>query len=128
MRMLTLALTLLAGTAVFAGDDPSPKHVQWMKDSDTLFDKIRAREDVEANARKLAAIYKEVESFWAPRSAVGGQSSRDLQQSALKLAEVAAGGGDATAIQQATRAIGPNCRSCHDTHREKVAPNVYKIR
>ncbi len=127
MRTLSMTLALVTCAAVYASEDPSPQHVQWMKETDGLMDKIRAKEDVAANAKKLAALYKQVETYWAPRSAVGGQSSRDVQQAALKLAEVATGG-DAAAIQQAARGIGPACRSCHDTHREKVAPNVFKIR
>jgi cytochrome c556 len=91
-----------------------------MKESGQLQDKIRNGQDVAASAQRLAAIYKEVEVFWAARkSDVAVKAARDIQAAAAKVAA-----GDASA----GRAIGAGCRSCHDQHREKISDTVYKIK
>lgn len=113
-------LALVAPTLLPAVVDPPPQHVQWMKESGQLQDKIRNGQDVAASAQRLAAIYKEVEVFWAARkSDVAVKAARDIQAAAAKVAA-----GDASA----GRAIGAGCRSCHDQHREKISDTVYKIK
>jgi cytochrome c556 len=113
-------LALVAPILLPAVEDPPPQHVQWMKESGQLQDKIRNGQDVAASAQRLAAIYKEVEVFWAARkSDVAVKAARDIQAAAAKVAA-----GDASA----GRAIGAGCRSCHDQHREKISDTVYKIK
>ena len=127
MHGLIAAAALAASPALFASEDPPPQHVEWMKESGQLSGKIRKGVNVEASAKRLAEIYKEVEVFWAKRSDVGAKSSRDAQAAATALAKAAASG-DATAIAEAQKAVGGTCRSCHEAHREKVSDDVYKIR
>lgn len=115
-----LSLSLAAPAALPALEDPPPQHVQWMKESGQLQDKIRNGQDAAASARRLQAIYKEVEAFWAKRnSEIAVRAARDIQTAAAKVA-----GGDASA----GRAIGAGCRTCHDQHREKISDTVYKIK
>jgi cytochrome c556 len=115
-----LALSLAAPAVLPASEDPPPQHVQWMQDSGKALDDIRGGRDVEANARRLQAIYKEVEQFWTKRnSEIAVKAARDIQAAAAKLAA-----GDA----EARRTIGAGCRSCHDQHREKISDTVYKIK
>ncbi len=115
-----LALSLAAPAVLPAAEDPPPQHVQWMKESAQLQDKIRNGQDVEASAKRIQALYKEVEAFWAKRgSEIAVKASRDIQAAAAKVAAGEAG---------AARAIGGGCRSCHDQHREKISDTVYKIK
>lgn len=117
---LLLSLCLAAPVALSTLEDPPPQHVQWMKESGQLQDKIRNGQDVQASARRLEAIYKEVEAFWVKRnSEIAVRAARDIQTAAAKVA-----GGDASA----GRAIGAGCRTCHDQHREKISDTVYKIK
>lgn len=91
-----------------------------MKESGQLQDKIRNGQDVAASARRLQALYKDVEAFWAKRkSEIAVKAVRDIQAAAAKVAA-----GDASA----GRAIGGGCRACHDQHREKISDTVYKIK
>lgn len=101
-------------------EDPPPQHVKWMKESAELQEKIRNGQDVQASARRMEALYKEVEAFWARRkSDVAVKACRDIQAAAAKVAAGDAG---------AARSIGAGCRSCHDQHREKISDTVYKIK
>lgn len=115
-----LSLSLAAPAALPALEDPPPQHVQWMKESGQLQDKIRNGQDATASAQRLQAIYKEVEAFWAKRnSEIAVKATRDIQAAAARVAA-----GDAAA----GRAIGAGCRTCHDQHREKISDTVYKIK
>ncbi len=127
VQSLCLTLALCAVPVLIASEEPPAQHVKWMKESGELQGKIRKNEDVAASAQRLAAIYKEVEGFWGPRSEVGGKAAKDLQVAANALAS-AATAGDATAVTAASRGVGGACRTCHDAHREKISENVYKIK
>jgi cytochrome c556 len=127
MQSLLLTLALAAVPVLLASEDPSPQHVQWMKETGSLNGKIRKNEDVEASAKRLAALYKDVAVFWAPRSEVGKKTTADVQAGAEALAKAAAAG-DAAAAGTASRTIGGACRSCHDAHREKISETEYKIK
>lgn len=113
---------------MMAWEDPTPEHVAWMKESGELQGKIRQNQDVEASAKRMAAIYKEVEGFWAKRSEIGAKSSKDAQEAANALASAAASGADAQALRAAAKQLGASCMSCHQAHREKVSEGVYKIK
>lgn len=98
-----------------------------MKEQGELSGKIRKGVDVEASAKRMAAVYKEVEGFWAKRSAVGASATKEGQAAALALAKAAADG-DQQAIAAASKQLGGTCRTCHDAHREKISDTEYKIR
>lgn len=127
MQTLLLSLALAAVPSLLAAEDPSPQHVQWMKETGALNGKIRKGEDVEASAKRLAALYKEVAAFWGPRSEIGKKTTDDIQSGAEALAQATAAG-DAAAATAAGRTIGGSCRSCHDAHREKISETEYKIK
>ncbi len=127
MQTLFLSLALCAVPAVFAADEPSPQHVKWMKDTEDLQHKIRDGQDVAANAKSLAALYKEIEGYWGKKSEVGAKTTKDIQVAALALATAAAGN-DAAGVASNRKLIGGSCRACHDQHREKVSENVYRIK
>lgn len=129
MRMQTLvfALALCAVPALFAAEDPSPQHVKWMKETEDLQHKIRDGQDVADSAKKLAALYKDIEAYWGKRSEVGAKTTKEVQAGALALA-AAATANDAAGVASARKTIGGACRGCHDQHREKVSDGVFKIK
>jgi hypothetical protein len=126
-KLPLLALALTVAPFLMGAEDPPPQHVQWMKESGQLQGKIRKNEDVEASAKRLAAIYVEVEAFWAKRNETGLKSAKEGQEAANALAKAAAAG-DAAGIAAASRSLGNSCRTCHDANREKVSEGVYKIK
>lgn len=127
MQSLCLTLALCAVPALFAAEDPSPQHVQWMKKTEELQHKIRDNQDVAGSAKGLAALYKEIEGYWGKRSEVGAKTTKDIQAGAAALAAAAAAN-DAAGVASARKVIGGGCRGCHDQHREKVSDGVYKIK
>lgn len=127
MHGIFTAAALTAMPSLFAAEDPSPQHIQWMKEQGELSGKIRKGVEVEASAKRMAALYKDVETFWAKRSAVGASSTKEGHAAALALAKAAAAG-DQSAIAAASKQLGGTCRSCHDAHREKISDTAYKIR
>ncbi len=127
MHGIIAAAVLAASPALFASEVPPEQHVKWMKESGELSGKVRKGVDVEASAKRMAAVFKEVEGFWAKRSEVGAKSSKDAQAAANQLAKVAASG-DAAAIAAASKVLGGTCRTCHDAHREKISDTEYKIK
>ena len=126
-KLPVLALALTVAPFLMGAEDPPPQHVQLMKESGQLQGKIRKNEDVEASAKRLAAISVEVEAFWAKRSEVGLKSAKEASAAANAIAK-AAGAGDAAGVAAAGRSLGNACKTCHDAHREKVSEGVYKIK
>jgi Cytochrome C' len=127
MHLLTLAFVLMSGPALVSAEEPTPDHVNLMKEIGGLNGKIRKGDDVAGNAKLLAAAGKKVESFWGKRSEVGMKSSQEMIAGANEMATAAAAN-NAEGIAAAGKKVGGSCRSCHDMHREKVAENVYKIK
>jgi cytochrome c556 len=127
MQLSFLALALTAAPFLLGSEDPPPQHVNWMKESGQLQGKIRKNEDVEASAKRLAAISVEVEAFWAKRSEVGLKSAKEASEAANAIAKAAAAG-DAAGVAAASRSLGAACKACHDANREKVSEGVYKIK
>ncbi len=117
----------MSGPALVSAEEPTPDHVNLMKEIGGLNGKIRKGEDVAGSAKLLAAAGKKVEAFWGKRSEVGLKSSQDMIAGANEMATAAAAN-NAEGIAAAGKKVGGSCRSCHDMHREKVAENVYKIK
>ncbi|MEO8026763.1 MAG: cytochrome c [Bryobacteraceae bacterium] len=124
---LSLAVCIAATPFLLASEDPTPEHVKMMKDVNDTNGKIRKGVDVEANAKHLAELAKQVEAIWSKKSEVAGKSSANLVAGTESLVKAAAAN-DTAAMQAAGRVIGGSCRSCHDAHREKISETEYKIK
>lgn len=127
MQSLTLVASLAACSLLMGSDVPPPEHVQWMKDMGQAQGKIRKGEDVEASAKKMAEVSKQVGAFWAKRAEDGAKFAKDGETAALAMATAAAAN-DAAGVQAAGRTLGGTCRGCHDAHREKISETEYKIK
>jgi hypothetical protein len=110
-----VALPLLA-------EDPTPQHVTLMKDIAAANGKIGKGEDLEASARKMSQLMKDVATFWTPKDAAAGKLATDASAAALNLANSM---GDTDALKMT---IGASCRGCHMAHREGPQGGPYKIK
>jgi len=114
--------------SLHASEDPSPTHVQWMKDLDAQIDAIRANKDVAANAKAAQATNKLVAAFWKTRNSADAAKAADTANQALTQLLAAAQANDAEAVTAAAKLYGTSCRTCHTAHREKLPGGIYKIK
>jgi hypothetical protein len=109
-------------------EDPPESHVKVMKDLGKQMGQIRKSVDVEQNATAMAESMQEVGAFWKTRnSEIAMKACKESRDGALALAKAAKAGDDA-GQKAAMKMIGAGCKGCHDTHREKVGENQYKIK
>ena len=122
-----VSICIAAPLLLLASEVPTPEHVKMMKDVNDTNGKLRKGVEVEANAKHLADLAKEVDAYWSKKSEAAGKSSTAFVTGANDLVKAAAAN-DAAAIQTASRMIGGSCRTCHDAHREKISETEYKIK
>ncbi len=122
-----LPFCIAAPLLILAAEAPTPEHVRMMKDVNDTNGKLRKGVDVEANAKHLVELAKQVDAFWSTKSDAAKQSSTAMLAGANDLANAVAAN-DADAIKSASRMIGGSCKSCHDAHREKISATEYKIK
>ncbi len=129
MRLFTTLLAACTAVPFFllASEVPPPEHVKLMKDINDVNGKIRKGVDVEANAKMLGDLAKQVDGIWAKKSEAAGKSSAALLTGSADLAKAAAAS-DAPGMQAAGRIVGGSCRTCHDAQREKISDTEYKIK
>ncbi len=129
MKHLRLLLPVCLAVVPFAiaAEDPSPEHVNLMKEMGALSGKIRKGEDVEESAKRMSALAQSARGFWEKRSPVASSALKNMVLASNMLASAAANK-DTAAITDATKMLGGSCKSCHDQHREKVGENQYKIK
>lgn len=133
LSRLTTAGWLVIGLAgffvVLADEDPTPEHVQWMKDLGKANGAMKKGVDIEANANKMASIAVEVEKFWAGRSSAKAvQACKDMATAAKKIAELHKSGADEQTLRAALKEAGATCQACHEVHRVKGPDGVYKVK
>lgn len=116
-------------TGVLAGsEDAPPEHKKWMKEQGELMGKLRKNVDVEASAKRMAEVYKEVGVFWAKRnSEAASKNCKDGHAASMEIASAAAAGNTA-GVGAAMKNLGASCKGCHDAHREKISDTEYKIK
>jgi len=128
-KAITVCTGLLLCLCLALASEEAPDfHKKWMKESGDAMGNLRKGIDVEQSALKIGAIYKEVEGFWAKRnSEVGVKACKDAQTTAAELA-AAARAGNKEGVAANSKLLGASCKSCHDTHREKVSETEYRIK
>jgi hypothetical protein len=126
--VVALPLSLVL-TGVLAGsEDAPPEHKKWMKEQGELMGKLRKGVEVEASAKRMAEVYKEVGAFWAKRTSdVAGKACNDGQAAAAEIATAAAAG-NAAGVGAGMKTLGASCKGCHDAHREKISDTEYRIK
>jgi hypothetical protein len=88
---------------------------------DGVNDKINRGDAVEANARRMAQLMKDVAAFWTPRDAPVGRLASEASSAALDLANHSGDEGRNKAT------VSASCRRCHLAHRRLQGKN-YKVR
>lgn len=125
-------LTCLAGAtlalSLFAAEDPSPQHVQWMKDLGGQMDGIRKGQDVQKNAEAAQATMKAVNTFWKARNSEAATKAGDEATKGLETLLAAVKAGDQQQTMAGGKMFGGSCRTCHMAHREKISDTEYKIK
>jgi cytochrome c556 len=125
---LALPLSLVLTGVVVGSEDAPPEHKKWMKEQGELMGKLRKGVEVEASAKRMAEVYKEVEAFWAKRTSdVAGKTCKDGQAASMEIATAAAAG-NAAGVGAGMKNLGATCKGCHDAHREKISDTEYKIK
>jgi cytochrome c556 len=80
------------------------------------------------DATRIADIYKQMAPFWTARKAEDAAKwSQESSAAAMALAADAKKG-DWAAVKTGTQGVFKNCKSCHDTYREKLPDGSYKIK
>jgi cytochrome c556 len=125
---------LLVGTILVALaiaqtlEDPTPEHVQVMKDIGKQNGQIKKGIDVAENAKAMAKAMKQVAAFWKGRtSEVAMKTCKECRDGALAIAK-AAQADDQAGVKAGMKMVGAGCKGCHDVHREKTGENQYKIK
>ena len=105
-----------------------------MKDVASSFDGLRkhlegdALPAAAAEARRLEALFKETEDFWAPfRTKDAIDAARGAREAAAASAS-AATAKDAAKAKTAASGVGRFCTACHNSHREQMPDKSYRIR
>jgi hypothetical protein len=121
LRLLLPAIVIAAPLSVLA-EDPAPQHVAWMKEMDAINAKINRGENLEANARRMGELMKNVAAFWIPRDAPSGRMASEASTAALDLANRQ---GD---LRDNKMSITASCKRCHLAHRKGPQGGVFKIK
>jgi cytochrome c556 len=103
-----------------------------MRDIAPLFSQLKQNLDakqaeaVAQDAAKLAALFKEIETFWTPlKSNVAIKAAKDMQDIADKIA--AASMSDIAQANALYETAGGKCKTCHDRHRTQLPDGSYRI-
>jgi cytochrome c556 len=128
------AAFLLFGASAISAQQ-NAEMTEWMKATAQASDKLRKAEkktgsDVVSQAERLGGIYEEMIGFWRQQG-TGAEDAVKLsvvgKAAAVALAS-AANRNDEAAAASAIRSLTGTCKSCHDTHREKIGENKYRIK
>ena len=127
--LLCLAFIVAAGSGLKAAVSD-----QKMKEIGSAFGSLKKNLEAKkgpeaaADAQKLAALFKNVESFWKGRKAKDAiafaKGSRKASLDAAKAAKANNFEQTATAVAS----LGKNCKGCHEVHREKLPDGTYKTK
>lgn len=138
------ALTQIEGETILGAGRPraaTPKphsevegYASWMKGiavvSESLNKNVEERQSAESskNGEQLAALFTQVETFWATTDrSDAADLAKAAQTASLDLASAATTGNwDQAAI--ALRAINVTCGSCHRVHRERLPNGAFAIK
>src|SRR5204863_6481208 len=93
-------------------------------------DEMAARDaaGLSKDATRISEIYKQMAPFWTARKADDAAKwSQESSAAAMALAADAKKG-DWAGVKNGTQGVFKNCKSCHDTYREKLPDGGYKIK
>ena len=80
------------------------------------------------DATRVADIYKQMAPFWTARKAEDAAKWSQESSSAAMALAADAKKGDWAAVKNGTQGVFKNCKSCHDSYREKTPDGSYKFK
>ena len=131
MKIIPICLALAFIAVSFAQQED--EFAQGMKASKSAMDFLNKAEkktgqQVVSQAERLGSIYENMIPFWRQRNAADAVKwSEEGKALAIALAS-AATSGDEVKAAESIKAIGGNCKPCHDAHRERTPEGKYKIK
>ncbi len=133
MKSKETVLVLLIAGAITAVGEEYPEFVAMMKMTGSATDALRKMEKKTGPqamhaAERLGSAYEQMLPFWRQRNAVDAVKITEAGKAAAAEMAAAAYGGDAEKADEAFKAIGGTCKSCHEAHREKLADGKYHIK
>jgi uncharacterized protein HemX len=127
-----LLLTCLIMSISLVGWGQNRPHNRIMQDIAPVFSQLKKNLDAKQgaaaaqDAAKLAALFKEIETFWTPlKSNVAIKAAKDMQDIADKIA--GASTGDIAQANTLYETAGGKCKTCHDRHRTQMPDGSYRI-
>ena len=130
--VVCLLLTCLIIASSLAVWGQNRTHDRIMQDIAPLFSQLKKNLDAKQgaaaaqDAAKVAALFKEIETFWTPlKSSIAMKAARDMQDIAAKIA--AASAIDIAQANALYDTAGAKCKTCHDRHRTQMPDGSYRI-
>jgi cytochrome c556 len=129
-----ISFVLLAAAGIVAAQQVE-EMTEWMKAAGQTSDRLRKAEkktgpEIVTAAERLGGIYEQMIGFWRQRGPAAEDAvklSMQGKNAASELASAAKAGDEAKAAE-AIKGIGGTCKACHDTHRERIGENKYRIK
>ena len=81
-----------------------------------------------AGAKAVDAALASTEAFWAQRKTQDAVEMTGKARAAAQAVAKAAESKDAAATGEAMKGLFPNCKGCHDAHREQLPDKTYKVK
>lgn len=129
--VLTVAAVLLcAGVLLAQSDADYQGYMKGVAASNGAMGKAIAAKDgamAGAEAQKLVALFKQVETFWQGRNAADAVGFAQKAGAAAGAVAKSAAAGNLDQAASDAKGIGPNCGGCHMAHREGT-PGSFKIK
>ncbi len=128
-----MALLFLSVAACTAVAEEYPEFVALMKATAGATGALRkmekktGREAMRA-AERLGGVYEQMLPFWRQRNAADAIRITEAGKAAATQLAAAAYADDAAKAEEAFKALGETCKSCHDARREKLAGGTYRIK
>jgi cytochrome c556 len=84
--------------------------------------------EIAKEAQKIRDLYKATDATWEKHQLVDAvKMSAEVQSAADKIAKAASGYDFGTATTQ-FEVVAKSCKSCHDTHRERLPDGTYRLK
>jgi cytochrome c556 len=96
---------------------------QFKKNADT-----KDASAIEKDASRTAENYRAMATFWKNRKADDAVKWSEDSAHAAQAAAAAAKAGNWDEVKAKWGSVGKNCKSCHETYREKLPDGAYKIK
>ncbi len=130
MKNIGAVLLLVFATALTAQMRDLEDGMKAVKNQMDALAKMETKSGEKAmeSAERLAMVYELMIPYWRARGAADAVKLSEEGKSAATRLASAAFAADAAKADEAFKAIGATCKSCHDAYREKTADGKYRVK